>query len=264
MKSILLLFALSLGWNSTYAHSEESNPLITPEHFLEMASIIKTETTQKEWSLFCGITQQPNDYYFLEETKVLSLSWDEALHLTAWLVDNQKDQRYLAQILQEIDECPAPTEEKLKKLCMAIRYPETDHSETSIGQNYHRELWSLACAVPKVDSTAVGRAKVKAYWEKHKTEIRCPITELNFAEDLSITKYAVDALNTRFTAELAVAYKLNLNFVDEKDGMTILDYIQAKINSIKNQVPVPERLLQDHETVYNHVKRSGGKHAKDL
>ena len=60
MKSILLLFALLLGWNSAYAHSKEPNPLITPEPFLEMASIIKTEITYEEWILFYDMMNLAN------------------------------------------------------------------------------------------------------------------------------------------------------------------------------------------------------------
>lgn len=264
MKNIVLLFALLLGWNSVHAHSKESNPLITPEHFLEMASIIKTETTQKEWSLFCGITQQPNDYYFLEETKVLSLSWDEALRLTAWLVDNQKDQGYLAQILQEIDECPAPTADQIANLCRTVRFYEKDEAADGIGYTYHRSLWSMACTVPKVDPTEVGREKVRRMWAKHKENIRCEVGGGSRSEDLNIAKFAIDSTNHRFASELVIAYKCDFNFVDKKDGMTLLDFVQSRIDEEKRLNPPAENKIRDYENLYRAIVRNGGKHAKDL
>lgn len=264
MKNIVLLFALLLGWNSAHAHSKESNPLITPEHFLEMAFIIKTETTYEEWSLFCGITQQPNDYYFIDETKVLSLSWDEALRLTAWLVDNQKDQGYLAQILQEIDECPAPTQLQVDNLCLTVRYYEKDEAPDSIGYTYHRSLWNMACAKPKVDSTEVGREKVRKMWAKHKESIRCSVTGTSRSEDLNIAKFAIDSTNHRFTSELVIAYKCDFNFIDKKDGMTLLDFVQERIEDQKRLTPPAEILIRDYENLYRAIVRNGGKHAKDL
>src|SRR5690606_22365732 len=124
--------------------------------------------------------------------------------------------------------------------------------------------WRLACAIPKVDSTATGRAKVKAYWDKYKKDIRCPETGQRSSDDLNITKYAVDSVNVAFTHELAVAYKLDFNFVDEKDGLTLLDYIQKRLDYAKTLTPPPNIRIKEYEAVYDAVVRAGGKHAKDF
>lgn len=110
----------------------------------------------------------------------------------------------------------------------------------------------------------VGRVKVRAYWDKYKKDIRCPETEQRASDDLNITKYAVDSVNIRFTRELAVVYKLDFNFVDEKDGLTLLDYIQKRLDYMKTLTPAPEIRIREYEAAYRAVVRAGGKHKKDL
>ncbi len=84
------------------------------------------------------------------------------------------------------------------------------------------------------------------------------------SEDLNIAKYAIDATNHRFASELVIAYKCDFNFVDKKDGMTLLDFVQERIEDQKRLTPPAEVLIQDYENLYKAIVRNGGKHAKDL
>src|SRR5690606_28676814 len=125
-----------------------SNPLEDEDGFLEIIKIVKTETTKREWQLFCTLTAYPFEaqYSFLGEDEKVALSWDEALLCATWLIDNGEESNYFARILQEIDECPAPTPDSVGELCSALMIPEQDNCPTSVAMTYHRVLWNLSCA----------------------------------------------------------------------------------------------------------------------
>lgn len=272
----LVITIVFLGWYGTMnanetahhrtvqiSHTEE---ISNHEQILEILTVVKNETTVREWNLFCDLTERENIYpsFFGNEKDFLNLSWEEALELTAWLASNQKDNTYLSQILQEIDECPAPSEAQIAELCLNVRFSERDPAPDSLGYTYHRSLWNMACAKPKIDSAQVGREKVRAMWNKYKEDIRCPIGTNSPSEDLNITKFAIDSTNHRFTSELVISYKLDFNFIDKKDGKTLLDFVQKRIEDEKRYIPTSEIKLREYGNLYQAIVKNGGKHAKDL
>lgn len=246
--------------------SFETNTDEKYEKLLEILGIVKIETTKREWQLFCDVTSYPfsMQHSFLQDNEKVALSWEEALLCAKWLIDNEQESGFLTQILKEIDECPAPTPGSVAELCSALMTPEQDTSEMSIGYNYQNILWKLACAKPKIDSTQVGREKVRNYWNKYKKDIRCPGQGLSDTDNISVAKHAIDTSSVRFTRELAIAYKVDFNFVDEKDGMTVLDFVQKRIDQANRLVPKPEQTLIEYQAVYDAIVRVGGKHKKDL
>lgn len=157
-----------------------------------------------------------------------------------------------------------PTIAQIDNLALTARYYEKDESENSIGYTYHKSLWEMAGAIPKVDPTAIGRAKVRKMWNKYKEIIRPSVTGTSRSEDLNIAKFAIDATNHRFASELVIAYKCDFNFVDKKDGRTLLDFMQERINREKELTPPAEALIRDYENLYKAIVKNGGKHAKDL
>lgn len=251
--------------------------MITPEHFLEMASIIKTETTYEEWILFYDIMNLANGAEarnFVKNTDAkkytasylkekIILTQEDADFVSQWLAKHQKDQNYLQQTLQEIANATAPTPESVSPLCIDLMTPEEDTSETSIGMNYHKELWKLAGAKPKIDPTEVGRIKVQRYWNKYKKELRCPSIGTRDTDDLSVAKHAMDTSGIRFVRELAIAYKVDFNFIDEKDGLTVLDFVQKRIYMANRRTPKPESLLIEYQAVYDAIVKAGGKHSEN-
>ncbi len=163
-----------------------------------------------------------------------------------------------------LPEAKQPTRDHIANLAYTTRHYEKDESENSIGYTYHKALWEMAGAIPKVDPTAVGRAKVRKMWNLYKEIIRPGVTGTARSEDLNIAKYAIDATNHRFASELVIAYKCDFNFVDKKDGMTLLDFVQSRIDEEKRLTPPAENKIRDYENLYRAIVRNGGKHAKDL
>lgn len=163
-----------------------------------------------------------------------------------------------------LPEAKRPTIAQIDNLALTARYYEKDESENSIGFTYHKSLWEMAGAIPKVDPTAVGRAKVRKMWNQYKEIIRPSVTGTSRSEDLNIAKFAIDSSNHRFASELVIVYKCDFNFVDKKDGMTLLDFVQKRIEREKELTPPAEDLIRDYENLCRAIVRNGGKHAKDL
>lgn len=205
----------------------------------------------------------PKKYTASHLKEKIILTQEDAEFVNQWLTKHQKDQNYLQQILQEIDNAPAPTAASVSPLCSELMTPEQDTSETSIGYNYQNALWILAGAKPKIDPTEVGRVKVQRYWNKYKKDIRCPGQGLSDTDDLSVAKHAMDTSGIRFVRELAIAYKVDFNFIDEKDGLTVLDFVQKRIYQANRKVPKPDAIILECQAVYDAIVRAGGKHSEN-
>src|SRR5690606_8643541 len=205
----------------------------------------------------------PKKYTASNPKDKVQLSQEDADFLQKWLTKNGKEITYLQQILQEIADAPAPTPASVSPLCSDLLTPQQEVSEMSIGYNYQNALWILAGAKPKIDPTEVGRVKVQRYWNKYKKELRCPSTGTRDTDDLSVAKHAMDTSGIRFVRELAIAYKVDFDFIDEKDGLTVLDFVQKRIYQANRQVPKPEPLLIEYQAVYDAIVRAGGKHSEN-
>ena len=274
MKKCNFLFILLCSLASIMV--EASNPAVQKRID---TSIHKTsfEITHAEWILFYDIMNLANGAEarnFVKNTDVkkyaishpkekIILTQEDADFVSQWLAKHQKDQNYLQQILQEIPSAPAPTPKSVSPLCVDLMKPAQDISETSIGYNYQNELWKLAGAKPRIDPTEVGRVKVQLYWNKYKKDIRCPGQGLSDTDDLSVAKHAMDATGIRFVRELAIAYKVDFNFIDEKDGLTVLDFVQKRIYMANRRTPKPESLLIEYQAVYDAIVKAGGKHSEN-
>ena len=274
MKKCNFLFILFCSLASIMV--EASNPAVQKRID---TSIHKTsfEITYEEWILFYDIMNLANGaearnfvkntdakkYTASHPKEKIILTQEDAEFVNQWLTKHQKDQNYLLQILQEIDNAPAPTPGSVSPLCSELMTPEQDTSETSIGYNYQNELWKLAGAKPKIDPTEVGRVKVQRYWNKYKKELRCPPIGTRDTDDLSVAKHAMDTSGIRFVRELAIAYKVDFNFIDEKDGLTVLDFVQKRIYMANRRTPKPEPLLIEYQAVYDAIVKVGGKHSEN-
>lgn len=257
----LLLFSFSLSSMPLKANSYENPVEITFEQWLlftDLMNFANNEFKTKAKNL------NPEKYKAAGLKEKIKLEQEDADLMTEWLTKNDKPITYLQQILDDIENCPPPSPRKIATLCLTVRDPVKDSAPDSIGFTYHKALWNLACATPRIDPAEVGRVKVRTYWDKYKKDIRCPETGQRDSDDLNITKYAVDSVNSSFTRELAVVYKLDFNFVDEKDGLTLLDYIQKQLDYARTLTPPTESLINEYEAVYRAVVRAGGKHKKDL
>lgn len=238
---------------------------------------VSLEITYEEWVLFFDIMNlangaearnftkntNPNKYTASNPKDKVQLSQEDADFLQQWLTKNGKEITYLQQILQEIANAPAPTSDAVGGLCSSLMRPEQDNSASSVGMNYHRDLWELAGAKPKIDPTEVGRVKVQRYWNKYKKELRCPSTGTRDTDELSVAKHPMDTSGIRFVRELAIAYKVDFNFVDQKDGLTVLDFVQKRIYQANRLVPKPEATLIEFQAVYDAIVKTGGKHSEN-
>lgn len=272
MKKINLLFILICSVVSVAA----TEPAVQTPNNTSIHKIT-LEITYEEWVLFFDMMNlansaearnfakntNPKKYAASNPKDKVQLSQEDADFLQQWLTKNGKEINYLQQILQEIANAPAPTPGSVSPLCSDLMTPQQDNSATSVGMNYHKDLWELAGAKPKIDPTEVGRVKVQRYWNKYKKDIRCPATGRRDTDDLSVAKHAMDTSGIRFVRELAIAYKVDFNFVDEKDGLTVLDFVQKRIYQANRLVPKPQETLIEYQAIYDAIVRAGGKHSEN-
>src|SRR5690606_14525469 len=209
MKKCNFLFILLCSLASIMA--EASRPAVQKRID---TSIHKTsfEITYEEWLLFYDMMNLANGAEarnFVKNTDAkkyttshlkekIILTQEDTEFVNQWLAKHQKGQNYLQQILKEIANAPAPTNDAIGGLCSTLMRPEQDNLVTSVGMNYHKDLWELAGAKPKIDPTEVGRVKVQRYWNKYKKELRCPLTGTRDTDDLSVAKHAMDTSGIRF------------------------------------------------------------------
>ncbi|QIG88839.1 hypothetical protein G6R40_03765 [Chryseobacterium sp. POL2] len=73
----------------------------------------------------------------------------------------------------------------------------------------------------------------------------------------------MDATGIRFVRELAIAYKVDFNFIDEKDGLTVLDFVKVRIDMANRTIPKPQARLIEYQAVYDAIVRAGGKHSEN-
>ena len=260
---LLLLLFMSIGINGQELAVIENNDKSKIVLRCENGSLflIQMKNNEVVWKENYG-----NCDYTVKE----AIFWKES-YITYTLKDGVTDRmiefdKNSGKMIKEyiLPEPKEPTKEQISYLCLTARYYEKDESKNSIGYTYHKALWEMSGAIPKVDPTLVGRAKVRKMWNQYKKIIRADITGTSRSEDLNVAKFAFDSYNDRFVSELVIAYKCDFNFVDKKDKMTLLDHVQERIQDQKRLTPPADNLIRSYENLYKAIVRNGGKHAKDL
>ena len=152
--------------------------------------------------------------------------------------------------------CPNP--KKLRGLCMFVSSKEEDpNPQGRFVWKYQRKLLEAACADPAKDSEEVIGRKISKLWKENESTLICNNTKFDVANG-NILKFAVNLKFDEFLID-ATHWKVNLNKVDEMDGRTLLDYVQAQIER-NNGLPAEPTLKQ----YYVMLKKAGAKHRVEL
>lgn len=152
--------------------------------------------------------------------------------------------------------CPNP--KKLRGLCMFVDSKEKDpNPQGRFVWKYQRKLLEAACADPAKDSEEEIGRKILNMWKENEATLICNNTKFDVANG-NILKFAVNLKFDEFLID-AAHWKVNLNKVDEMDGRTLLDYVQAQIER-NNGLPAQPTLKQ----YYAMLKKAGAKHRAEL
>ena len=161
--------------------------------------------------------------------------------------------------------CPEPTADQFAAVCSDNFYGyESKLSGTGLTYAYQEKLWKMSCAEPGVDNFETAIPKVQCMWNKYKEKFRCYNYPNSIATDRNITKFTMDMGFDAFLIEMSRKYKGDLNFIDPKDGKTILDFLKEQMELIRRTPPVNFEKADDYERTYNMIKKNGAKHSWEL
>ena len=164
----------------------------------------------------------------------------------------------------DYEKCPAPTKRDFANVCLSI-YQRLDarSPESKLGYAYQEELWSMSCARQK-DTVSEATEKIQNMWNKNRETFRCYNYPTSIASDRNVTKFSLDTGFTAFLIEAVRKYKLDMNFVDPADKLTILDFIEEREKYIRNLQPVDTPKADEYKKIYNLLKLNGAKHSWEL
>lgn len=161
--------------------------------------------------------------------------------------------------------CPPPSKLHISTIGSSL-YQKEMASTPRIGMayGYQEYLWEISCVDVKNDSLEEAIKKVRSMWSIYRELIIAPPIPNSVATDKSILKFSVDVGFTTMFTELLRRYKVDVNFVDPKDGYTILDFIEDRIQHVRNSPPVDVEKLQEFEMYVQMLKERGVQHYYEI
>jgi hypothetical protein len=155
-------------------------------------------------------------------------------------------------------ECPHQL--NVANLCAAVseQTVELHPSHDSVMYRYQNQIYEAACILPS-DDEAIIKSKIQNFWNKYHDGILC--NQVNFIPaNGNILKLAIARKSDPFIDDVLSAWKVGLNHVDSVDQLTVLDYIQSKIN----EAGANANLAKIYQRYYDKFKAAGAKHKRDL
>jgi hypothetical protein len=147
---------------------------------------------------------------------------------------------------------------RLRGLCMYVGSKEKiPGRDGRYVWGYQRRIFEAAGVDTLKDNTDEIARKISRMWNRYEPFLECKSTQFDIT-DGSIIKYAVNMKFEEFLIDM-VSWKVNLNKIDDADGMTVLDYIQMQIG--RNRGLPSEPYLKGY---YDMLKKAGAKHRVEL
>lgn len=155
---------------------------------------------------------------------------------------------------------PCPNLKKLENICINIDSRSKDPKpKGDYVYMYQRKLLDAACVDVEKDSEEVIGEKIRKMWDAAFAQQKLNCHSIQFyPSGGNILKFAVSSKFTEFIDD-AIWWKVNLNFIDEVDKETVLDYVRGQIE--KNKGTSIVSTLQHY---YKILREAGAKHAAEL
>ena len=155
---------------------------------------------------------------------------------------------------------PCPNLKKLENICIYIDSRGKDPKpKGDYVYMYQRRLLDAACVDVEKDSEEVIGEKIRKMWDAAFAQQKLNCHSIQFyPSGGNILKFAVSSKFTEFIDD-AIWWKVNLNFIDEVDKETVLDYVRGQIE--KNKGTSIVSTLQHY---YKILREAGAKHAAEL
>lgn len=156
--------------------------------------------------------------------------------------------------------CPIP--EKVDNICLHVdgRTKETDklwlqnHSDYIF--RYQRRMLDAACVIAEDDEATINK-KVQSMWNASRERLNCRSVQFD-ASGGNILKFAVSSKFDQFIED-AIWWGVDLNWVDDVDKRTVLDYVQYQIEKHKG-TSIESKLSH----YYRLLREAGARHRHEL
>lgn len=170
-------------------------------------------------------------------------------------VKNQFSDFKLIMNVQEANECPKPTRSEFEYVCYQIKQREPSNIKIKGLKwgtyTYHESLWEMSCVDPNKDSFEVVKVKVQQMWNKHREDFYSYFDPTSDAAGLNVAKWSVGWGGSLFIRDMIRRYELDFNFIDPKDGKTIIDYLKNRVSYIREDIYAT---ANDKDIIGNEIK----------
>lgn len=152
-----------------------------------------------------------------------------------------------------------PDPSKLEGICVDVYRQRRDQSSPNhYAYTYERKIYEAAGVDFESDTQASARAKIQTMWIDQRQRLRCDGANFPVAEG-SVLKYAIETRTFNFLDNATRFWRVELNFIDEADGATTLDYLADRI--LENRGKPLGVTLRDY---YDKLRRYGARHCREL
>lgn len=176
--------------------------------------------------------------------------------------DFEKNLNELENVSNQVEKCPKPTEDMFLTVCNSINASKLATDEVNFSYKYQEDLWKMSCAKVGKDTPEQAKQKIQIMWNTYRTEFKCPGGVSDTLNNGNVTKYAMDNGFTTFVVYSIKKYELDMNFIDPKDGKTLLDFVEEQLTRWR-KTNYTEK-ADEYQRVYDLLIKSGAKRAKEL
>ncbi len=124
-----------------------------------------------------------------------------------------------------IDDCPEPHSNRLAYFCNGLKDREPLENALADGlvrYKYEANMWEISCASTTKDIEQ-SKKRVREMWSRYIKRCTCRFDSLS--NPVSILKYAIFIGYPDFVFDLVEIYDVDVNFKDQFDGKTVLQYL---------------------------------------
>jgi hypothetical protein len=206
------------------------------------ATLVISAKLRKMWATYA------ND--FMSNTNGFIGSYINTLHQYDYFAE---DQPTINALIAKLPPCSKYGDYLIDDLCDCLKAQDF---------KYKIDLFKMSCADPVNDPPLVLIAKIQRLWNENYEELYCNDQNLPSGKTY-ILNYAVDRIFPLFFDGIVQNYGLNINITAPVDKTTVLDFTRDHINRYL-EVPGENNTVKQMETIYQHLKNLGAKHAAEL
>jgi hypothetical protein len=129
---------------------------------------------------------------------------------------------------------------------------------------YIFECWFeiIAGVNRSIDSDIVIKQKIQQWWNRYHDDCECELVSVS-DKKINILKKAAQVLSTGFFYFVIDENDLDINFIDQEDGRTLLDYVKEEIG--KKEMDGPDHpSTKASKKIFEMLRKNGALYASEL